>query len=126
MGAVASLIGFSESLDAVSSSPALGPGMVPVLLAMTFVGLVIPLALMWLIARRASVVAKWLLVLHVVITSVIVALGVMNWNTEHAVMTLMTAAAAIMRAMSLKYLFTPAAREWFEKVAPAPSADLQA
>ncbi|MEN3748085.1 hypothetical protein TPR58_12990 [Sphingomonas sp. HF-S3] len=125
VGAVVSLAWFADSLDAVARSPGLGQGMIPALLVMTIIGLLIPLGLMWLIARRASVVAKWLLVVHVLATSVVVALSVVNWSPSHTALTLVTAAAAIVRAMSLKYLFTPTARSWFAQERPDPSPDIQ-
>lgn len=124
VGAIISLLWFAESLDIVARSPALGQGMIPVLLAMTIIGLLIPLGLMWLVARRASVVAKWLLVVHVGVTSAIIALSVVNWSPSHAVLILITAAAAVVRVMSLKHLFAPAAQDWFRARRPEPSPDM--
>lgn len=113
LSAVGIVIGFDAMTEELASDPGveqlgIGGGL---LAGMMAVGMVISLLLWWLIAHKASNVAKWILL-------VLAAFGLISvpamltgpWNT----MTVLSLATYALEIAALVYLFRDDARAWFK------------
>jgi len=111
---VADVLGWGAVSAAVKRSPelaAVGP-MVPLIgIAIVYAAMI---ALWYFAARRASVVAKWLLAAWFVISTCALALGLMR-GIDLSMVALLGLAAFLLRAWAVSYLFKPDADVWFAK-----------
>jgi hypothetical protein len=88
---------------------AIGPAMVIGIMA---VGTALALLLWYLAARRASKVAKWLIAIWFVLSTVLLALSLFR-GISFAVPVVLGWLAYLLRAWSVSYLFKPDADAWF-------------
>jgi hypothetical protein len=123
IGLISTIVTWQASQEMVMRNPAIaqiGPGF---LYATTAVRLLLPLLLWYLVARRASVVAKWLLVglfaIGVLGLGWAVAMGTIRLNTGSAV----TALVFALQAAAVAMLFRADATAWFARTdeADAPA-----
>ena len=113
LGVVNTFLSWDRSLALLRAQPVqFGPGF---LIATTTIGLAIQLLLWFFIARRASAVAKWILV-------VLVALGVIALAVSLARNPMIDGVAGIiglityaLQIAALWMLFRPDARAWFDE-----------
>jgi len=81
----------------------------------------IALGLWYLIAHRHSVFAKWAVSVWFVLSTCSMALALFQGAFGLSLVTFFSAAAYLLRAWSVSYLFKPDADAWFARPAP-PSA----
>lgn len=81
--------------------------------AATLVGIGIPLLLWYLVARRASVVAKWIVVLWAGLMVASLVFGLLAGNLVVGVPGLLGIVVILLRVAAAWMLFRPDARSWF-------------
>jgi hypothetical protein len=112
IGLVNSMLTWDRSVAMVSAQPGLGFGS-GLVVASLVIGLLIQLLLWYFIARRASVVAKWILVILFVI-GVLYWLSTLSGNPSFSGITaILGVAAVVVQAAAIWMLFRPDAKAWF-------------
>ena len=85
------------------------------LLGSMAIGVLIPLALWYMIARRASVAAKWLCVILFAIGLLVTGVSIGRGKVGPDVFSLLGIAALLLRMGAIAMLFQPDAKPWFAK-----------
>ena len=86
----------------------------PTLMALAIVfGVVIPLLLWYFVARKASVVAKWILVGLFVLGLAGVAVSLSQGTYPKGLGGILSAVSTLMQAAAIYFLFRPDAKAWF-------------
>lgn len=83
--------------------------------AMIAVGLAIPTVLLWLVARRASDVARWLIVLLVAMAVAVLALRIASGRMAWGVFDLASLVQHALAVAAVAMTFRPDARAWLVK-----------
>ncbi|HEX6374123.1 MAG TPA: hypothetical protein VFZ91_00215 [Allosphingosinicella sp.] len=113
IGLVIAIFGWEQNL-ATARASGLGVGIVVAVQALTL-GLMLLLILY--VSRRASVVAKWILIVLFV-----AGLAIMAMNVETlfrgGIMLFVQIGQILLQLAAMYFLFTPEARRWFEGTAP--------
>ena len=113
IGAVNAAISWSyyQSLVTVQQSQAMiGTWYMPTI---TAIGFIIPLILWYFAARRASVVAKWIIVIFFALGCIALLLGLATASYGVNLRSLLSIAALVLNAVSVWHLFRPDAKAWF-------------
>jgi len=113
IGVINSLLAWNRSQEALQANPVLadiGPGL---LYVTTAIGFAIPLLLWYFIARRRSVVAKWLLVVLFAIGLMGVAYAATQGSIAGGISGALAIVALLLQAGAVYMLFRPDTRAWF-------------
>ena len=108
VGIAFAMLTWDSGAEAAGQS-GLGPGMVPVVQG---ISLAIVLALIFLISRKASVVAKWILVVLFVI-GVVFMVPQLGQTLDQGLVGLLQISQIVVQAAAIYFLFTAEARAWF-------------
>jgi hypothetical protein len=114
LGIINTIIAYDETMAQLEADPAVaavgmaGPGFIIGVSAFSFG---ISLLLWYFIARRASTVAKWILVVFTVIGLIGIPFALITTPLMQSIITLVIAA---MQVAALWFLFRPDAKAWFE------------
>ena len=113
IGFVTAMFGREQSM-ATAQASGLGVGVVIAIQALMLASM---LFLILFVSRRASVVAKWIL-----IALFVAGLAVMAVNSEAlfrgGIMTIVQIVQILLQLAAMFFLFTPESRRWFEGAAP--------
>ncbi len=99
-----------EQLKADPNTAAAGSG---ILLVTTIISVLIPLLLWFFIARKASVVAKWILVVLFVIGLIVLAVGLSQGTLPSGIGMVLAVVSFLMQAAAVYMLFRSDAKAWF-------------
>lgn len=114
LGVVNTLLSYDATIAQIDADPAMaevgmtGPGF---LIGSIVIGFGTSLLLWFFISRRASTVAKWILVVLTLIGMLSVPLALFDVPFVQAAITVVT---AVMQLAALWFLFRPDANAWFE------------
>lgn len=114
LGIANTILGYDTTMTELQSDPAvaeLGMASPGFLIGVSAFGFVISLLLWFLIARRASGVARWVLVVLTVIGVIGIPFSLIGVPLVQAILTLIITA---MQVGALWFLFRPDAKAWFE------------
>ncbi|SOB87361.1 hypothetical protein SAMN06297144_2491 [Sphingomonas guangdongensis] len=112
LGLINTGLNWSQTMRQFSAGGAVAVS--PVLLyASTAIGLLIPLVLWFFITRRASLVAKWVLVVLFAIGLGSIALATLDGRLPSGLAGIVAVTATVLQAVAIGCLFQPDAREWF-------------
>lgn len=81
--------------------------------AATLVGLAVPLLLWYFAARRASVIAKWVIVVFFALNLLGFSASVVLRTGPTALAAILSLIASLLYAIAVWMLFRPQSREWF-------------
>jgi hypothetical protein len=95
-----------------ATTAAVGPGLI---VGMVIVRYVIALALWYFAARRASVVAKWILSVIFVFNACALAYLLFRTGIRFELSALLNIVAFLLFGWAMSYLFKPDADDWFAK-----------
>lgn len=94
-----------------------GPWLLP---AATAVGVVVPLLLWFFVARRASLVAKWIAVVLTAIAVAALGFGAVRGTLALGGLGLLGIGITVLRVIAVAFLFRPDAQEWLGEFADEP------
>jgi uncharacterized membrane protein len=94
------------------------------LVAVTVIGLAISLALILLTSRKASNVAKWLLIVFVALGAAMT-LPQLGATASEGLVGVANVASVVLQIVAIFFLFTPEARAWFEGRGGADGSDIR-
>jgi hypothetical protein len=122
---VQAAVSFNESAASLQADPAtarfgFGSGF---LIAMLLISFSISFLLWFLIARRASNVAKWILVILTAISVPMLAMDYQTIAASGAIVALLTAIATVLSLCSIFCLYRRDARDWFASRGRSGRAD---
>ena len=119
-----SILSILVSNDSVSRGPEGAELPLSHVIVFQAVGLGFSIALIWLIARRASRIAKWLFVL-LAVASLALQLAIPEWvfDTE-GVEAAIIVGQDLLTFIALWMLFTPDSRAWFKRNYTGPYGDI--
>ena len=109
-----------ESQIAGARASGMPPAAVPITLAFS---LAVLLLLIFLISRKASVIAKWILVILFALGLVVSVPQVLE-ALDRGLVGLLQLTQLVVQGMAIYFLFTPEANDWFRKggrTGPAPA-----
>lgn len=121
LSTAATIIGWGATWQVMQQNRemrALGPA-IPV--AVTVVGAALPLVLLYFTTRRASVIAKWLLLFLIAVSASALLLSFARQIGSPSLPALLSGAAVLVRVMAARLLFRSDSRAWFGEI-PAPAA----
>jgi hypothetical protein len=113
VGLIASLMNWHnmQSLVAVQRANAMiGSWYLPTTLA---IGVLIPVILWYFAARRASTVAKWIIVIFFAFSCIGLLMGIAGHNYPPGFAGFLSVAAFVLNAIAVWLLFRPDAKAWF-------------
>jgi hypothetical protein len=110
---VASLLTWDATLETLRAQPngeSVGPTVLYVGIA---ISVIIPLLLWFFVARKASVVAKWILVALFVLGLLMFLAGFGSEMAPKGLTLIASAVTTLMQAVAIYFLFRPDAKAWF-------------
>lgn len=123
--AVNAALGWQIQKDAIDARFAAMPGMaswgLPLLIGITAIAAIVPLLLWYFVARRGSVVAKWIVVALFVLSVAALPMTLAGFRTTGLLPAALNLVIFLLNAVAVWMLFRPDARAWFG--APAVPAD---
>lgn len=114
LGIVSSVLNYDNTMAQLEADPAVaaagmaGPGF---MVGVTAFGFALSLLLWFFISRRASNVAKWILLVLTVIGTLAMPLGLLAVPLVQAIIAVVT---TVMQIAAVWFLFRPDAKAWFE------------
>lgn len=120
VGVIGAIIGWSQ-IAQIERSPMLGAA-VPALIV---IGFAISLLLWYFIARRGSVVAKWIATVFAAFSVIGVVVGIVGLlgGTAFSMTTGLSLVASLLKIAAVTFLFRPDTRAWFGEPAAEGAAD---
>jgi len=112
---IADAMNWSAAQAAIQRNPQIAAAGPIVLIAGLAISYVAMIALWYLAARRQSAVAKWILAIWFVLSTVFTALALFRGGFSLSVAAVLGWAAYLLRAWGVSYLFKPDADAWFAK-----------
>ena len=126
IGLVNSALNWGVVQAQFASNPAAQPFGPGVFVALVGLGILIPLLLWYFVAHRASVVAKWILVLLFVLGAAALGRSIVAGNFPGGLRGILGAATLVLQAVAVWVLFRPDTKPWFAhasgEVPPADTA----
>ena len=104
-------------LDPVTGTPVMSAGF---LLAIDAIGLAVFLLLWFFIARRASNVCKWILIVLTAIGIIALPFVMAEYFAAGTLVGIVSLSAAALSTVYVSFLFRPDARQWFESKGARP------
>ncbi|MES2441621.1 MAG: hypothetical protein V4574_02230 [Pseudomonadota bacterium] len=113
LGILVTILTWDAAVTALHANPQL-TAVGPAVLACIIVAIqAAVLALWYFAARRRSVVAKWIISIWFVYSTVTMALALFRFGVRLDLVTVLSWASYLLRAWSVSYLFRPDAEAWF-------------
>ena len=113
IGLVNILLSWQQGMGLLNNNPdtrSLGQGVVYVSI---FIGFLVPLLLWYFTARRASVVAKWIVVILFALGLISLLVNFQRAGLPTGVSGILALVALVMQAAAIWMLFRPDAKAWF-------------
>ena len=126
IGLIRTAVGWNAMVATANANPsaaALGPSFAEtVMIVSVVIGAVISLLLWYFVARRGSVVAKWIVVVFFAIGLLASVRNLFVTELNMGVLVAFSIVALVLQAVAVTMLFRPDAKPWFGDAAAGPAA----